>query len=142
MVELQEVLPYLETVSPGQAVSFTTACVPGDCIDQGDLRLVVINKIPAGWKKVASPFSKDLQLVLGNTKGARHCLDSFKGVKLFHPENWTEESLYGPCLIFSEERKILHPVHGGVTVPAGLSILCRYQREYDKELAKERRVRD
>ena len=142
MVELKEIQAHLETVRPGQPSSFTMACVQGDCIDQGDLRLVVVDAPPSGWSEVVHMKKADRQLVPGNTRGAKHCLDSLEGVRLFHPKEWSEESLWGPCFSVSEERVVLHPVHGAVTVPPGLTILCRYQREYDKELAKERRTRD
>lgn len=142
MVELKEIQDHLETVSPGQAASFTTACVQGDCIDQGDLRLVVVDEVPAGWNELFQQKTEIRQLVPGNTRGAKHCLDSLEGVRLFHPKEWNEESLWGPCFTVYEERVVLHPVHGAVTIPPGLTILCRYQREYDKELAKERRARD
>lgn len=142
MVELQEIQDHLDTVSPGQPSSFTAACVPGDAIDQGDLRLVVVNEVPLGWEEVTHPKGGDRQLVPGNTKGSRHCLDSLDGVNLFLPKEWNEESLNGPCFVVTKERVVLHPVHGAVTIPAGFTILCRYQREYDKELKKERRARD
>lgn len=147
MQELVEIQQHLEEVKPGQPTCFTTACSPGDTIRQGDLYLIVIDKIPPGYNKVRNPTEKDLQLVIGNTVGARHCLDSLDGVVLFHPKVWGEESLEGPCIRFLEERKIVHRPgdrvgHGTVTVPAGLMIQCCYQREYDKELQKERRAKD
>ncbi len=78
----------------------------------------------------------------GRRKGSKHCLDSLAGVKIYRPSDWSEESLAGPCLVLSAERVIMHPVHGAVTIPAGLIVGCRYQREWDREVARERRARD
>lgn len=131
-----------ERVSPGQPAAFTTACVADDCIWQGDLGLFVANEVPSGYVRIAKPTAQDKQLVPGNTEGAKHCLDSLAGVKLFRPQDWNAESLVGPCLVLTKERTILHPTHGAVTIPAGMTVVCRYQREYDDELRRERRAVD
>lgn len=128
-----------ETVRPGQPVRFTEACTSGDRIWQGDLALTIVNKIPSNYRLQKNPSN---QLVVGNTEGAKHCLDSLDGVKLYLPKNWNEESLQGPTLVLSKERTILHPTHGHVTIPAGFIVHCTYQREYDKEQERERRARD
>lgn len=131
-----------EIVKPGMPAAFTAACEPGDGIWQGDLGLEICATVPAGYKLVAKPTSRDKQLVPGNTRGARHCLDSLDGVTLYRPQEWNEDSLQGPCLVLTEDREVRHPVHGTVTVLAGQTILCRYQREWDKEQAKARRAAD
>lgn len=136
--EVDSLLEHLEKVQPGQEVRFTTAATTGDTIRQGDLYLTVVEIVPKDYKE-AVPF---IQLVPGQTQGAKHCLDSTQGVEMFLPEEWNEESLDGPCLILTEERKVLHPTHGHVTIPAGFTIQCSYQREFDKEQQKERRARD
>lgn len=132
----------IEQVKPGMPAAFTSACVPGDCIRQGDLYLVIVDSPPTGYVPIAKPTEVDKQLVPGNTEGARHCLDSLAGVKLFRPQKWDEESLDGPCFTLTKERKVLHPTHGPVTIPAGMTVFCRYQREFDKEQQRERRTRD
>lgn len=131
-----------ERVKPGMPAAFTEACVAGDTIRQGDLYLVVVDQVPAGYVEVIKPKAIDKQLVPGNTEGAKHCLDALAGVKLYRPADWTEESLDGPCLVVTKARKVLHPVHGPVAIPAGMVVVCRYQREWDKEQAQERRARD
>lgn len=131
-----------ETVRPGQAFRVTEAASVGDGVWQGDLGLEIVAAVPAGYQRVSKPRAADKQLVPGNTKGARHCLDSLAGVQLYRPENWSEESLQGPCLVLTKARQVLHPTHGAVSIPAGFTVLCRYQREWDKEQAKERRARD
>lgn len=131
-----------EEVRPGMEASFTEACVPGDCGWQGDLKLTVVESVPDGYVEVESPGVADRQLVPGSTDGARHCLDSLAGVKLFRPKVWTEDSLDGPCFVLAKPRKVLHPTHGAVTIPAGFTVLCRYQREFNKEAQRERRARD
>lgn len=131
-----------ETVKPGMPARFTEACVPGDCIWQGDLGLEIVTAVPAGLAKLDTPKDVDRQLVPGNTTGAKHCLDSLDGVTLYRPENWSEESLDGPCLVLAEERTVTHPVHGAVTIPAGFIVQCHYQREFDAEQRRAVRSRD
>jgi hypothetical protein len=131
-----------ETVKPGQPARFTDAAQPGDAIWQGDLCLEVVAGVPDGYTLAKKPAA---QLVPGTTQGARHCLDSVRGVKVYYPQGWpasAEETLTGPCLVLSQERAVLHPTHGPVTVPAGFTVLCSYQKEYDAELRRERRNQD
>jgi hypothetical protein len=131
-----------ETVSPGKPARFTEASTPHDGIWQGDLGLEIVKSVPDGYIRVTKPKVADKQLVPGTTQGARHCLDSLRGVTIYRPAEWSEESLDGPCLVLSAERTILHPTHGSVTIPAGFTVKCRYQREWDKEQAAARRTRD
>ena len=132
----------IEQVKPGMAASFTNACSTGDCIRQGDLYLVIVDAVPSGYVEIKKPRQADKQLVPGNTQGARHCLDALAGVKMYRPAKWDAESLDGPCLLLSKSRRVLHPTHGPVTMLAGQIVLCRYQREWSKEEAKQRRARD
>lgn len=125
-----------------QPVRFTEASTVGDAFWQGDLCIGITDKIPADYIRVDSPAAMDAQLVPGNTAGARHCLDSMDGVELYRPRGWGGESLRGPAFILSQERTIVHPKHGHVTIPAGFIVLTGYQREYDAEQRLERRARD
>lgn len=135
---VQKILDGEHHVRPGTPARFTAACQAGDCIDQGDLRIILIDDIPTHYKKVTQ---KQKQLVPGNTEGARHCLDSLAGVQMYLPKDWPNENgLEGPIFVLTKERTILHPTHGPVTIPAGFTVQCRYQREWLKE--EERRVRD
>lgn len=129
----------IENVCPGMPVAFTRACQAGDVIRQGDLYLEIVDEVPGDYILCKKPL---VQLVPGNTQGSRHCLDGLRGVKMYLPKEWNEESLQGPCLVLTEDREVLHPVHGAVSIPSGFTVLCSYQREYDKELKKERRTRD
>lgn len=129
-------------VRPGQPARFTEASTVGDAIWQGDLALVIAGKPPNGFKEVQKPSDQDRQLVPGNTQGAKHCLDALDGVTLYRPAEWTEDSLDGPFFQLAQERTVLHPTHGAVTIPAGFGVQCFYQREWDREQAKERRARD
>jgi len=131
-----------ETVSPGQPARFTEASSVNDGIWQGDLGLEIIEKVPDGYTLVRRAKDADRQLVPGNTQGSKHCLDSLSGVKLYRPEKWDGESLIGPCFVLTEERTVQHPTHGAVTIPAGFTVQCRYQREFDAELRRERRNAD
>jgi len=132
-----------EKVKPGEAARFTEASVAGDCLAQGDLYLCIYEgKPPTGYVLVEKPTEQDKQLVPGNTQGSKHCLDSLDGVKLYRPENWTGDDLRGPLLVLSEERTVLHPTHGDVTIPAGFSVLCGYQPDYDFQTKQEWRNAD
>lgn len=131
-------------VHPGQPTSFPEAASVNDEIWQGDLGIVVIEKVPTQYSLIAQPSEQDKQLVPGNTEGAKHCLDSFMGVEIYRHGDWGQnyEGLEGPVLKLKEERTIEHPKHGNVTIPAGFIVQCRYQREWDSELARERRNAD
>ena len=132
-----------EKIKPGAPVQLSEAASVGDAIRQGDLYLEVIAKVPSSHKVVKSPSDLDRQLVPGNTQGAKHCLDSLDGVKLYRPKDWPEISgLVGPCLVLTEERTVMHPTHGHVVIAAGQTVLCSYQREWDAESRKARRNAD
>lgn len=129
-----------ETVRPGMPFRLNEAASVGDGVWQGDLLLEVVDGPPEGYEKAKAPAT---QLVPGVTQGAKHCLDSTDGVEMWTPEGWgKEEMLTGPCFRLSEERTVTHPVHGDVTIAAGHTILCGYQREYDAEQKRERRNAD
>lgn len=138
-LEIDEIQAHLEKVQPGMPVVLTNAATVGDAVRQGDLYLIVVNSVPENYKR---DLKTSNQLVPGQTQGSRHCLDSLDGVEIFLPVNWNEDSLDGPCLVLHKERTVLHPTHGAVTIAPGHTIQCVYQREYDKELARERRTRD
>lgn len=129
-----------ENIKMGEPVRFTEACTLGDRIWQGDLALTIRASVPStGYVRISEP---GVQLVIGNTEGAKHCLDSVEGVEFYAPNDWNEESLRGPILVLSQERTVLHPVHGNVTIPAGFIVECTYQREWDREQARQARARD
>lgn len=131
-----------ETVKPGQPSRFTEAASVGDGIWQGDLLLEIVASVPAGHNVMLKPKK---QLVPGTTQGARHCLDSTRGVKVYYPKGWpesAEETLIGPCLVLTEERTVLHPTHGSVSIPAGFAVLCSYQKDFDYLTKRERRTQD
>lgn len=128
-----------DQIKPGEAIRFPAAANLGDCVRQGDLYLTLVNSVPADF---ARPEKPSVQLVPGNTEGAKHCLDSLAAVDLFVPPKWDAESLVGPCFVTREEVTVLHPKHGSVTIPAGMTIRCDYQREYDAERSRERRNAD
>jgi hypothetical protein len=128
-----------DKIGPGKPVTMSNALVAGEGVAQGDLMLIVVDSVPKGFELRQEP---SVQLVPGNTVGAKHCLDSLDGVELFYPEEWSEESLVGPVMRLSQERTVLHPTHGAVTIPGGMLVGCFYQREWDREVAAERRARD
>ena len=131
-----------DRVFPGMPLSMSRAMVAGDAIAQGDLLLVVHDAIPNEYVKIEHPQDADRQLVPGNTVGARHCLDSLEGIVLYRPTKWDEESFDGPFFQTTQERVVMHPTHGSVTVPGGMTIGCHYQKEFDAIQMRERRARD
>lgn len=128
-----------DKIQPGQAARLSEAASVNDFARQGDLYLYVVAAIPAGYSKAKKPSK---QLVPGKTEGAKHCLDSLDGVELYLPADWNEETLAGPCVKLAKERTVVHPVHGNVTIPAGFTILCGYQRDFDYQTRQERRNAD
>jgi hypothetical protein len=132
-------------VCPGQAVSFNRAHTAGDAIRQGDLYLVLLDEVPDGY--VYAGKRANVQLVPGNTEGARHCLDSLQGVKQWTPEQEagggaSADFQLGPVLRLAEERVVLHPTHGHVTLLENTIVQCLYQREHDAILKAARRAAD
>lgn len=130
------------SVKPGQPERFTAAACKGDAIRQGDLYLVIGDKVPKDFVRCEDVSEVNKQLVPGNTQGAKHCLDSLCGVELYRPKAWSEESTVGPVLVLSQDRTVQHPTHGHVTLLAGTVVECHYQREYSSELRREARARD
>lgn len=131
-----------ETIKPGQPFRIPDAWMAGDCGAQGDLIIVILDKIPEGFERVKEPTQKDMQLVWGETQGSKHCLDSLDGVALYRRSDWGADTLVGPTFTCEEERVINHPTHGAWTIPAGRTIGIEYPRERDAELKKERRNAD
>jgi hypothetical protein len=129
-----------EDVLPGQPLNFTEASTINDRIWQGDMAITITNSEPP--KDFVEKKDVLVQLVPGNTTGAKHCLQSKIGVEQWVPQNWTELGLIGPWMRFSEPNTILHPVHGSVSVPAGFCVQITYQREYDEIQKAERRAAD
>jgi hypothetical protein len=130
-------------VKPGKPERFTEAACVGDCIRQGDLYLVIGNKVQKkGFVLIENPGEKHKQLVPGNTQGSKHCLDSLNGVAIYRPEKFDNESTIGPVLVLSQERVVQHPTHGHVTLCADTIVECHFQREFDLEQKREKRVRD
>jgi len=130
------------SVSPGQPASFTEACTVNDCIAQGDLNLVIMDSIPDDYNKVETLQDNHRQLVPGNNQGSKHCLAHLDGVELYYPKVWNEDSLVGPIMVLMQSNTVEHPTHGNVFIPAGFTVGTFYQREWDRELEKERRARD
>ncbi len=121
-------------VKPGQPERFTEACTAGDTIAQGDVHFIMASRchLPDSYVKWDN-IPSNLQLVHGSDIGSMHCLDSMDGVEAYVPEGWSAESLAGPFLILSKERKGLHPKHGDVTFIADSCIMVTYQRNQGLE---------
>jgi hypothetical protein len=128
-------------LGPGQPLRLSEAAALNDAIAQGDLNLVVRDKIPEGYVLREDASN---QLVPGENLGAKHVLQNRQTAEIYNPPGWspTYDELAGPFLKTTRETTIDHPVHGAVTLPAGFIIECRYQRVWDQEQARERRQRD
>lgn len=144
LAAMSDIQRHLETVRPGMPFRISDAADVGDGVWQGDLCLEIVAAVPDGYEHVNLPKAGDKQLVPGQTQGSRHCLKSLKGVKIYRPANWGADldALAGPCLVLSDDATVLHPTHGAVTIPAGRTILCSYQRTWDAEQRKQRRSLD
>jgi hypothetical protein len=129
-------------VKPGSTERFTEGCVPGDGIRQGDIYITLQAALPKkGYKEVTEKTIEALQLVPGNTKGAKHVLDSWDGVKLYRPTDWSGDQFKGPYILTTENREIRHEEHGTVCLLPG-TYSIHYQREKDAMDAAERRRLD
>jgi len=141
---------HLETVCPGLPFTFSEASTEGDRVWQGDLGLTIAAlKVPDGYVKIdpAQDRANNIdtkKLVPGFNPGSMHCLESLDGVEVYRKPDWNtnEDNLMGPFLVFNKTGVIEHPKHGNVTVPAGFSVICTYQREYDAEQQRIRRNAD
>lgn len=133
-------------IRPGELFRFSEAVTVYDGVAQGDLYIMIADQIPEGYFLVQTPKEIDKQLVPGNTRGAKHCLDSLEGVELFWPQGWshseTYDELQGPGLICHVEKRILHPTHGPVIIPGSFTIITGYQRVHDHQLKRQRRAMD
>ena len=133
-------------IQPGETFRFSPAVASGDGVAQGDLYIMIADRVLDGYTKVESPTDLDRQLVPGNTTGAKHCIESLDTVELYWPEGWSHslsyEGLAGPALVCHSETTILHPTHGSVVIPEGFTVVAGYQRVYDAELRRERRSMD
>lgn len=131
-----------DTIRPGMPFTIPDSWQAGESVAQGDLIIEVTARKPIGYVLIEKPTEQDLQLVPGNTEGAKHCLDSFDGVQFYRHPDWNAESLDGPYFVTTEQRTITHPTHGHVHIPAGRKIRVSYQREWEAEQRRERRNQD
>ena len=140
---------HLETVTPGMPARFTEASTKGDTIAQGDLYLIVSDAPPSDYVRAENPSA---QLVPEAGAGSHHRLSALDGVEVWTPRGWSVEdptwdSQRGPWFRATTEIDVVHEPghahpHGTVTVPAGMGIQCRYQREWQREQARAARVAD
>lgn len=133
------------TVSPGLPTTFTHGMTPGvDAISQGDLDLLLEegDKAPMGYTLRKDKL--DGQLVPGTTTGSKHIVRDPSTCRIYNPPQWSNEydALDGPFIVAESDTVIDHPTHGAVTILAGQSVKCEYQRVWEKEQARERRQRD
>lgn len=130
-------------LGPGQPIRMSEALGNGEGVAQGDLNLIVRERVPEGYELRENGGG---QLVPGNTTGAKHIITDLTAVEIYDPPGWspTYDELKGPFLVVKREVENLvgHPVHGPVTIPADRVVECGYQRVWDQEELKARRQRD
>ena len=129
-------------MAPGQPATFTHGCVPGvDMISQGDLDLLLEEGVP---KNFTLRKSGDGQLVPGSTAGSKHVVVDAAACEIYDPPGWSNEydELVGPVVVAKQDTTVGHPTHGAVTILAGQTVHCAYQRVFEHEAARERRQRD
>lgn len=134
-------------LKPGTPVYLTGAESVGDAISQGDFWIIVSDKTPEQVKasKGFELKTHQLQLVVGNTEGAKHCLkrNHTNDVDVYVPVDWNEESMQGPFLVVKKHGAVIeHPKHGHVHLYKDTVYECLYQKEWDREQKAERRSRD
>ncbi len=129
------------TVAPGVPQTFTRGFAPNDAIAQGDLNLVLAEAVP---KNATKRDNMSNQLVPGNTDGAKHCVVDRTTCDIYDPQGYGQEyqGLVGPTIVANKDTVIGHPTHGNVTILAGQTVQCVYQRVWEQEQARERRQRD
>lgn len=110
-------------------------------IAQGDLYLIIRDALPDGYTERTNGR---LQLVPGETVGAKHCLTEDSECTVYDPPGFSTDydELTGPVLVTSGPTEVAHPVHANVNIPRGTIVECRYQRTWDQEQRRERRARD
>lgn len=134
-----------DTIRPGMPFRIPESWIVNEAVAQGDLVIRVIEEIRPGYELVSKPTKVDKQLVPGNTEGAKHCLDSVRGLKLYRPSGWPQSadgSLQGPIIVADRDVVIEHPKHGHVTIPKGRMVACDYDKEFDLIQKRERRNAD
>lgn len=151
-------------VSPGETAYFTDAFVPNvDGISQGDVDLVLVDKVPDGYT-LRDP-KLGTQIAPGNTRGSRHHVviddvnrnplitDEEKaestgglGFQIFDPPGWspTYDELNGPVVVAHRETTIGHVQggHGPVVIQPGQIVECRFARVWEEEEKRARRNQD
>lgn len=133
---VNEVVETGKKIAKRETQRFSEAASTGDVLRQGDVYLMLLDKLPRGAKAMSKP---PLQLAPGTSQGSRHILDSTEGVTAFTFADATEFD--GPILKLECERELTHPEHGNWIIPAGIYAVG-YQRTQDSVDATNRRVAD
>lgn len=136
-------------LAPGQPTAFSEASTINDTIPQGDLYLAIRGtpteeaEIPEDFELRLLENTSEVQLVPGNTVGSKH-VASGADFELWAAKDWPKdlETTQGPYLVAHSPVEVKHPTHGNVTIPAGFTVECFYQREWEAEQRRERRNAD
>jgi len=132
------------TVQPGQPLNMSAALTADESIAQGDLYLQLLERVPPSYVPAPADFNGNL----APHSDVGHCLSTLNGVDVFLPPTWgQDDNLDGPVVQTHETPvSVVHGRethgHGTVHLPANCIISSYYQREFDAEQKRERRVQD
>jgi len=102
----------------------------GDYIPQGDINLIVLPSVPPGALLVEEPSK---QIVVGNSKGSRHCLNSLENVRIYRLPN--PNALQSIIIEFLGETILEHPEHKNQLWKKGV-VIVSHQRQRAGDLRK------
>lgn len=148
LIKHQEKLENKELpVKPGQMETLSEAATENDGARQGDLYFVVRStdgsfNFPENYSEI-TPGEIDKQLVPGNTKGAKHCLEHLDGVRMALPSSFSRDESYmgpGPIVLFQKENTKVHPEHGAIVFKEGFCVEFGYQKSLNQDEEEIRRL--
>lgn len=126
---LEKIREAAEKIKNGDPQRFPEAGSAGDYFRQGDIYVTRLDKVPDKANLATFVY----QLAVGETRGARHCLDAKDGVTMYRVEN--ADVLTGPVIDLAQERTITHPEHGDLILTPGVYSIT-YQRQFAEELKR------
>lgn len=102
----------------------------GEYVAQGDINLICIPHVPTNTFLIKNP---NKQIVSGNTRGSRHCLNSLSNVKIYQLKN---ANLLQICVIefLGGETILEHPEHKNLLWNQPMTVLVSRQRMFADEV--------
>ena len=122
-----------EAIDNGLPIEVPSAMAPGDMLPQGDIGLLMLDKLPSDWTPIDWPQDGDVQLAPGNTRGSRHTIPRLyrDGVQLYRITDGDPLSDLG--LRATECFDLRHPEHADhLAYPPGV-YRVRHQQTAERE---------